>query len=49
MRIWYHFRLSLEHVLDLVVEGLIVQVVDFDRLEVFLGIEVPLGDQEGLS
>jgi hypothetical protein len=39
---------SAEHRPDLVVEGLIVQVVDLDGLEVFFGIEVTLGDQEGL-
>jgi hypothetical protein len=28
---------------------LIVQVVDLDGLEVFFGIEITFGDQEGLS
>lgn len=35
---------SIEHGLDLIVESLIVEVVNFDGLEVFLGVEVPLGD-----
>ena len=39
---------SVEHGLDLVVEGLVVQVVDLYGLEVLLGVEVPLRDQEGL-
>ena len=40
---------SIEHRLDLVVEGLVVQVVDFYCLEIFLRIEVSLSNQEGLS
>ena len=40
---------SIEHGLYLVVEGWIVQIVDFDGLEIFLGVEVPLSDQESLS
>lgn len=40
---------SIEHGLDLIVEGLIIKVVDLDSLEVFLRVEVPLRDQEGLS
>lgn len=40
---------SVEHGLDLVVEGLIVEVVDLDGLEVFLRVEVSLRDEEGLS
>ena len=40
---------SVEHGFDLIVEGLIIEIVDFDGLEVLLGIEVSLGDEEGLS
>ena len=40
---------SVEHSLDLVVKGGIVQIVDLDGLEVFLGVEVAFGDQEALS
>lgn len=40
---------SVEHGLDLVVEGLVVEVVDLYGLEVFLGVEVALGDEESLS
>lgn len=40
---------SAEHGFDLVVESLVVEVVDFDGLEVLLGVEVSFGDQEGLS
>ena len=40
---------SIEHGFDLIVEGLIIEIVDFDGLEVLLGIEVSLGDEEGLS
>lgn len=39
---------SVEHGLDFVVEGLVIEVVDLDGLEVFLGVEVALGDEEGL-
>ena len=39
---------SVEHGLNLVVEGLVVQVVDFYCLEVLLGVEVAFGNQEGL-
>jgi hypothetical protein len=39
---------SVEHRFDFVVEGLVVEVVDLDGLEVLLGIEVALGDEEGL-
>ncbi len=39
---------SIEHGLDLIVEGLVVEVVDLDGLEVFLGVEVSLCDEEGL-
>lgn len=39
---------SVKHGLDLIVEGLIVEVVDLDGLEVFLRVEVSLRDQEGL-
>ena len=40
---------SVEHGLDLVVEGLVVEVVDLYGLEVFLGVEIALGDEECLS
>lgn len=40
---------SVEHGFDFIVEGLVVEVIDFDSLEVLLGVEVSLGDQEGLS
>lgn len=39
---------SVEHGLDFVIEGLIVEVIDFDGLEVLLRIKVALGNQEGL-
>jgi len=39
---------SIEHSLDFVVKGLVVQVVNLNGLEVFLGIEVTLGDEECL-
>jgi hypothetical protein len=39
---------SIKHCLDLVVKGGIVEVLDFDGLEVLLGIEVPLRDEEAL-
>jgi hypothetical protein len=48
MEVVYEVGGSVEHGLDLVVEGLIVKVVDLDGLEVFLGVEVSLGDEEGL-
>jgi hypothetical protein len=40
---------SVKHSFDFVVEGLVVEVVDFDGLEVLFGVEVALGDEEGLS
>ena len=40
---------SIEHGPDLAVEGLVIQVVDFDGLEVFFGVEIPLSDKESLS
>lgn len=39
---------SVEHGLDLVIKGLIIEVINFDCLEVLLGIEVALRDEEGL-
>jgi hypothetical protein len=39
---------SVEHGPDLVIEGLIVQVIDFDSLEVFFWIEITFSDKEGL-
>ena len=39
---------SVEHGFDFVVKGLVVQIVDFDGLEILLGVEVALSDQEGL-
>ena len=39
---------SVEHGSDLVVEGLVVQVLDLDGLEVLLRVEVALRDEEGL-
>lgn len=40
---------SVEHGLDFVIEGLVVEVIDFDGLEVLLGVEIALGNEEGLS
>lgn len=40
---------SVEHSFNFVVEGLVIQIVNFDSLEVLLGIEVSLRDQESLS
>lgn len=39
---------SVEHGPNFVIEGLIVEIIDFDGLEVFFRIEVSLGNQEGL-
>lgn len=41
-------RVSIKHCSDLVVEGLVVQVLYFDGLEIFLRVEVSLRDQECL-
>ena len=40
---------SIEHGTDFVIEGLVVEVVDFDGLEVLFGIEISFGDEECLS
>lgn len=40
---------SVKHGFYLVVECLVIEVINFDSLEIFLWIEVALGDQEGLS
>lgn len=39
---------SVEHSFNFIVKGLVIQIIDLDGLEVFLGVEVPLGDQESL-
>lgn len=39
---------SVEHGFDFIVEGLVIQVVDLDGLEIFLGVEVTFCDKEGL-
>ena len=41
-------KVSLEHILNLIVECLIIQIVNLNRLEIFLRIEIPLRDQESL-
>jgi hypothetical protein len=40
---------SIEHRPDLVIEGLIVQIVDFNSLEVLFGVKISFGNEEGLS
>ncbi len=42
-------QFSIEHSFNFVVEGLIIQIVDFDGLEIFLWIEVSFGNQKCLS
>ena len=44
-----NWGLSVEHGFDFVIEGLIVQIINFNCLEIFLGVEVAFSDQEGLS
>ena len=39
---------SIKHSFDFIVEGLVVQIVNFDCLEVLLRVEIALSDQEGL-
>lgn len=39
---------SVKHGLNFCIEGLIIEIIDFDGLEVFLWVEVSLGDEEGL-
>jgi hypothetical protein len=41
--------ISVEHGLNFVVEGLIIQIINFYCLEVFLRIEVSLSNEESLS
>ncbi len=40
---------SIEHRPDFVIEGLIIEVIDLDGLEVLFRIEVTFGNQESLS
>lgn len=40
---------SVEHGPDFVVKSLVVQVIDFDGLEVLFGVEVAFSDEESLS
>ena len=42
-------QFSIEHGFNFVIEGLVIQIVDFDGLEVFLWIKVSLGNQKSLS
>lgn len=40
---------SIEHWSDLVIESLVIQVVNFDGLEVLFRVKIPLRNQESLS
>ena len=42
------WELSVEHGFDFVIKGLVVQIINFNCLEIFLGVEVAFSDQEGL-
>lgn len=44
------YRASIvKHGSDFIVEGLVIQIFDFDGLEIFLRIEIALGNEESLA